>query len=100
MKPVTDLAIDALATSRLSRLITDDYVGKPIRKFLRSKGDAGEYVSTCPACTSMYTAVVVQVLPKKLRVVLALSEITVLFRAAESLPEAISGETSGWGLKD
>ena len=78
-----DASVFALATSRLSRLITDDYVAEPVRKWMSSKGEAMEYLSTCPACTSMYTGLVVAFLPRKVRMILAASEMTVLLRKIE-----------------
>lgn len=80
----TDKALTVLAASRLSRLITDDYVTEPLRKWMSSKGEGMEYLSTCPACTSIYTGVVAYFLPRSVKLILAASEITTVMRKVES----------------
>lgn len=84
MEKPLDVAVYALAVSRLSRLITDDYVTEPLRAWMSSKGEAWEYLSTCPACTSMYTGVIAHLLPRPVKLALAASELTVLARQIES----------------
>lgn len=54
-----DLAVDALASFRLTKLIRDDFITEPLRRVLRE--NAGEpdeskvaYLMQCPWCMSVY----------------------------------------------
>jgi hypothetical protein len=64
--PVARLAVDALATVRLTRLAMDDDVTQPIRDWLQGQEDAGrQWAGTvngaldCPWCTSVWAGLAV-----------------------------------------
>ena len=91
-----DTILRALAVSRLARLLNEDYIAEPVRDWMESsKSEHLQYLATCPACASFWAAVLSLVLPKKLLLVLALSEATVLVRLFEHRPEDTA---SAWGL--
>lgn len=76
--------VNALATSRITRLVNKDQITAPLRKRVKETGNESlSYLVGCPACVSVYAAAAVLVLPKRLRVLLALSESVVLLRAGE-----------------
>lgn len=75
---MTDLLIDALATYRLTRLVTRDTITAPLRDSLvRGYGHDSKIVEwvECPWCTSPYLAVLTLLAPRWLRHVLALSAV-------------------------
>jgi hypothetical protein len=81
---IMHVVVFALAVSRLSRLLTDDYITAPLRKRMKESGNEHlSYLAGCPACSSFWAAVIALVLPRKLLVVLAASEATVLLRLLE-----------------
>jgi hypothetical protein len=96
--------IYALAVSRLSRLLTDDYITAPLRTKMKESGNRHlAYLQGCPACSSIWAAALALIIPKKILVVLAASEVTVLLRVVE---DALAGgsddddddddDTSAW----
>lgn len=55
LSPALWLLVDALAVSRLARLITKDLICHPIRMwFKRHLGDKGYDFIQCPWCTGMW----------------------------------------------
>ena len=59
-----DLAVDALATFRLTKLVIDDYITEPLRERIFNRfGEPGDskisYLVTCPWCVGIYTGAIV-----------------------------------------
>lgn len=71
--------IKALATWRLTSLIVDDEVSRPLRELVarRWPGSKAAYLATCPRCVSVWAAAMVLLIPAWLCDVLALSSITI-----------------------
>lgn len=71
-----DAAVAVAATHRLTTLVVKDEITRPIREKVEDTF-GGEsrltYLVNCPACTSVWAAAVVTVLPRPLRLILALS---------------------------
>jgi hypothetical protein len=79
---LTELAIDAAATARLVRLLRNDTITQPVRdRIIDFDPEAKHvgYVLSCESCSAVWAAATVVILPRKLRYLLALSEIA--FRA-------------------
>jgi hypothetical protein len=53
--PIT-LTVGALAVHRLTRLLVDDEVTRPLRERLAARGDRAAYLTTCPRCVSVWVA--------------------------------------------
>lgn len=83
MSTISDLTVTALCAGRLSRLITEDEIAQPLRDWMEGRSAALAYLSTCTSCTSVYAAAVASVLPRKLRVALAASELVILYKTLE-----------------
>lgn len=83
---VLDLILDALATSRATRLVVDDEILRSARDKVLNRYPAGSsklgYILTCHYCTSVWVGglVVSGVLPRWVRDTLALSEAAILVR--------------------
>lgn len=81
MNPVLRLGLEALATSRLTRLVVDDHITEPLRQRVWDvdppENMRAGFVLTCHACTSVWAAALVRsgILPTVLRDTLALSEL-------------------------
>jgi len=91
------VAIFALAVSRLSRLLTDDYITAPLRKRMKESGNTHlAYLAKCPACSSFWAAIIALVLPRRLLLVLAASEATVLLRLLEPEDDDEEDAESAW----
>lgn len=97
----TVLAIDVLATQRLTRLMTEDTITQPLREKLwvlsppENKGPG--YVATCNHCSSVYAALAVTLshtrplrFTRPLIYALALSSVT-------SLVADYAKKPGGWG---
>lgn len=70
-------AVSVAATHRLTTLLVDDEICRPVREKVGDVfGDASRvtYMVNCPACVSVWMAALVTVLPEPVRIVLALSE--------------------------
>lgn len=70
------LLIDALATGRLTKLVVDDEITRPIRESIESATGPDSkvtYLVNCPYCVSVWAGVAVQVLPRWAVRALALS---------------------------
>jgi hypothetical protein len=93
---IMDLIVRALAVSRLTRLLNEDYIMTPVRDRMEaSKSEHLQYLATCPACASIWAGLLSLVIPRKLIYVLAVSEATVLVRLLEDRPKDVA---SAWGL--
>ena len=83
------LLVDALAVSRLTRLINEDFLTQPLRDRATAIDPARRhigYLVGCAACASLWFAgPVLRLTPTWLRRALALSELTVLLREREKL---------------
>lgn len=81
MNPLLKLGLEALATSRITRLVVDDHITQPLREKLWEidppENMRAGFVATCHACTSVWAAGLVRsgILPPVLRDTLALSEL-------------------------
>jgi hypothetical protein len=98
---LTDAAIDALATHRLTRLITEDELTRPARDFIHASHPPATsklgYVLTCPYCASIYAAAAITIthIPKlrALRFLvysLAIADVTAI------LADRNQKSTTGW----
>lgn len=54
--PVT-LAVGALTVHRLTRLLADDEITRPLRDRVGRLGDRATYLAHCPRCISLHVAV-------------------------------------------
>lgn len=81
-----EAAIAILATSRATKLIVDDAIFDKARELVWKRFPPHEhgpgFVLTCPACASVWAALIVvtRVLPRPLRYTLALSEAVLILR--------------------
>jgi hypothetical protein len=82
-----ELAVDILATARLTRLVVDDELTAPARDYVQGRWPSTKlaYLVTCPYCMSIWTGVVVVGLGRSpvargVKRTLALSEATILVR--------------------
>lgn len=71
---MTDLVVDALATFRVTRLVTSDSITAPLRARVPAETLAGELVR-CPWCVGWWSAVLIPLLPRWLRRSLALAAV-------------------------
>lgn len=79
-----ELVIDILATARITRLVTEDYIFEPLRNRLAGVNNKLDYLLECPACASVWGGLIVHKLPKAVRYALAASEATIYLRSIES----------------
>lgn len=88
MNPVLKLGLEALAASRLTRLVVDDHITEPLREKIWAVDPPEKmrvgFVVTCHACTSVWAAGLVRsgILPPVLRDTLALSELVLWAKKA------------------
>lgn len=70
-----EAAIRTAATWRLTRLVTEDEVTRPLREAVSKRwpGSRVEYLVNCPACVSVWAGAAATVMPKWLACSLALS---------------------------
>jgi hypothetical protein len=58
--PGVEMAVDALATFRLTRLVTQDWITDPARQQIKARyGPAAYDFVTCPWCVSIWLAAAV-----------------------------------------
>ncbi len=85
-----ELAVDALAAARVTRLVTEDKITEPIRTYVQSLGVPRlEYLVSCQACVSVWAGalVVSGLVPRRVKQALAVSEAVVLAkRGLDALP--------------
>lgn len=55
LSPV-QLTVGALAVHRLTRLLTEDEITRPLRAWAEARGGRLAYLSACPWCVSLYVA--------------------------------------------
>jgi hypothetical protein len=76
---VLDVAIDILATKRVVRLVVEDEVMRPVREILGKKDPRLAYLVGCKACSSVWAGLInVYLMPRSVKVALALSEAAIL----------------------
>lgn len=77
---LTDAALTAGATYRLTRLIQEDEITAPLRERFHEKFPPEStkigYLSTCPHCLSMWIAPVAHFLPTPIKAALTASAVT------------------------
>jgi hypothetical protein len=84
---VLEVALDALAVRRATKLVVEDEVTEDLRELVWKHFPPEEnklgYLFTCHACTSVWAAAVVRsgVLPRWSRDILALSELSLLLKS-------------------
>lgn len=85
-----ELVVGALAVSRVSRLVVDDEVTRPVRERAWGVHPKLGYLLSCPYCVAVWAglAVAYGVVPKKLALALALSEVVPLGYSARDLVTA------------
>ena len=86
VQPSTDLAVSALATRRLVRLVVEDEITRPMRLAAAGKGPL-EYLVGCPSCVSVWAALAVILLPRTARYALASSEAAIMLSKATKMAE-------------
>jgi hypothetical protein len=71
--------IKALATWRLTELVVEDELTRPLREAVTKRwpGSKAAYLAQCPRCVSMWIAAAVLILPEWLTRVLAFSAVTI-----------------------
>jgi hypothetical protein len=81
------MAVDALATARLTRLVVDDEIFQPVRDRVQGRWPESKlaYLMTCPVCVSIWAGVAVAGFGRSptlgwVKRTLALSEATILVR--------------------
>ncbi len=79
----SSLVIAGFAASRLTRLVTEDYILDKTRVALMRKNAKLEYLLTCNACVSVYAGLIAALLPKRIQYALAISEAVVIARKLE-----------------
>lgn len=81
-----DLAIDVAATWRGTELIVEDEISRPLREAVdaRYPGSQVNYLLSCKRCVSVWVggAIAMGIVPKPVRVLLALSAATLAAGAA------------------
>lgn len=90
-----ETAIDVAATWRITRLVVEDEITRPMREAVAERWPESKlaYLVTCPYCVSVWAGAAVQVLPRPLRWTLGLSGGTMLVKWAAELAEAwVGGE--------
>lgn len=50
------LVVGAFAVHRLTRLLTEDEITRPLRAWAEARGGRVAYLATCPWCVSLYAA--------------------------------------------
>lgn len=79
------LLVDVAATWRITRLITEDEIARPLRE-ATTPGSRVEYLLECPYCVSVWVgaAVASGIVPDRVKTALALSAGAVLIHEALS----------------
>lgn len=90
MSGALDAAVSLAATHRITKLVVEDEISRPIREFVEDRWPDSKvaYLVTCPACVSVWAGAAVVAMPKSLRWTLALSDGTMLIKWAAELIEA------------
>ena len=73
------LVVDALATYRLTRLVTTDRITASARARIGGLHPTLAYLVSCNYCTSVYAAAVVPFLPPRVRYMLALASTSLIY---------------------
>lgn len=80
--PRSDLIRDTLAVYRLTRLVTEDEITRPLRERVARRWPDSKlaYFVTCPYCVSVWAGLVVSsgIVPRRVRWALTLSGATAL----------------------
>lgn len=85
-----DLIVDVLATKRLVRLIVQDEITRPVREMAGRKDPRLAYLVGCKSCSSVWAALLnIYVMPRSVKVALAVSESVILIDLATSSIEEI-----------
>lgn len=82
------LVLDAVAVRRVTRLIVDDELTRPLREAAGRRSPLLGYLVSCRSCSSVWSAFVVAVLPRPLRRVLAMSELAIMLASADDALKA------------
>lgn len=93
MSNVLDAAVSLAATHRITKLVVEDEITRPLREYIEERwsGSRLAYLVSCPACVSVWAGAAVVAMPKPLRWTLALSDGTMLTKWAAELAEAAAG---------
>ncbi len=94
MTNAIEAAACVAAAHRITKLIVEDEISRPIREAVAERWPDSRlaYLVTCPYCVSVWAGAAVVILPRPLRWTLALSGGTILVRWAAELAEAWVGE--------
>lgn len=79
-----ELILNILATKRVTRLVVEDEITRPVRVWVEEHNEPMGYLVRCPACISFWAALLVLVLPRFLRVALAASEAVTMLSSVEA----------------
>jgi hypothetical protein len=77
---VITLLVRALAVRRLTELVVDDEVSKPLRDAVEARwpGSRAAYLLTCKRCVSVWAGLLIVICPAWLTGALAYSAVTIL----------------------
>lgn len=88
MNNALDLAISVLATKRVVRLVVQDEITRPLRELVGQRNPRLSYLVGCKSCSSVWAGLLcVYVMPRSVKVALALSEAAILADLAASFIE-------------
>lgn len=93
-----EAAASVAATHRLTRLVIEDEITRPIREAITDRWPESKlaYLITCPWCVSVWAGAAMTVAPRKLRWTLALSGGTMLLRwTAEKIEDVLMESDRG-----
>ena len=87
--------VNSLAAARITRLIVEDEVADPFRKWAFKVDPQSKHIGfivTCHACTSVWAGLLLHVaprwvIPRRVREALAVSELTLLMKAGRDKVE-------------
>lgn len=74
MNSVLSFVVYVLAVKRLTRLVVEDEIARPLRDAAIQENDTLGFLVQCPSCVSIWAALAVLLIPKPLRLPLAGSE--------------------------
>lgn len=93
MTSIIDAIVSVAATHRITNLVVEDEISRPIREAITERWPDSRlaYLVTCPYCVSVWAGAAVVAMPKSMRWTLALSSGTMLTKWAAELAEAAAG---------
>lgn len=92
MTNTLEAVVALAATHRLTNLVVEDEVTRPVREYIDDRWPDSRlnYLVNCPRCVSVWAGAAIAALPKPLRWTLALSGGTMLIKWAAELAESVA----------